>query len=188
MFLCTVCLQIRCLKGQRGIPNRTNFDRIHIVNHYGGDDESNQSSDDDGVKLPLSVNPCRGGGRITLHPQLGDTDSEADEDGESLRLEVPSNSSHKSTTVWPPTLTHTHTPQTAACVEVAPESSSWHLDLKLPSASVQLEILKSSVQTENRDFYSHLPYSFCFCQNEPDVYIRTFLCNWARNSVACPAP
>ncbi|XP_058258403.1 ecotropic viral integration site 5 protein homolog isoform X6 [Hemibagrus wyckioides] len=91
--------EIRCLKGQRGIPNRTNFDRIHIVNHYGGDDESNQSSDDDGVKLPLSVNPCRGGGRITLHPQLGDTDSEGDEDGESLRLEVPSNSSHKSTTV-----------------------------------------------------------------------------------------
>ncbi|KAK3574406.1 hypothetical protein QTP86_006632 [Hemibagrus guttatus] len=91
--------EICCLKGQRGLPSRTNFDRIHIVNHYGGDDESNQSSDDDCVKLPLSVNPCRDGGRITLHPQLEDTDSEADEDGESLRLKVPSNSSHKSTTV-----------------------------------------------------------------------------------------
>lgn len=164
-YVCTVCSQIRCLKGQRGLPDCTNFDRIHIVNHYRRDDES---SDEDGVKLPLSMNPCRGGSRITLRPQLGDTDSEADEDGESLRLMVPSNSSHKSTTVWPPTLTHTH--QTAACGEVTPESSSSHPDLKLPSASV-LEILKSSVQTENQDFYSHLPYSFCFCQNEPDVYI-----------------
>ncbi|XP_053088048.1 ecotropic viral integration site 5 protein homolog isoform X3 [Pangasianodon hypophthalmus] len=91
--------EIRCLKGQRGLPDRTNFDRIHIVNHYGGDDESYQSSDEDGLKLPLKVTPCQGGGRITLHPQLGDTDSEADDDGESLRLTVPSNSSHKSTTV-----------------------------------------------------------------------------------------
>ncbi|MCJ8729703.1 hypothetical protein PDJAM_G00109430 [Pangasius djambal] len=91
--------EIRCLKGQRGLPDRTNFDRIHIVNHYGGDDESYQSSDEDGLKLPLKVTPRQGGGRITLHPQLGDTDSEADEDGESLRLTVPSNSSHKSTTV-----------------------------------------------------------------------------------------
>ncbi|XP_027002157.1 EVI5-like protein isoform X1 [Tachysurus fulvidraco] len=88
--------EIRCLKGQRGLPDCTNFDRIHIVNHYRRDDES---SDEDGVKLPLSMNPCRGGSRITLRPQLGDTDSEADEDGESLRLTVPSNSSHKSTTV-----------------------------------------------------------------------------------------
>lgn len=97
--MCTVCLQVRCLKGQRGLPDRTNFDRIHIVNHYGGDDELYQSSDEDGVKLPLNVPSLQGGGRITLHPQLGDTDSEADEDGESLRLTVPSTSSHKSTTV-----------------------------------------------------------------------------------------
>ncbi|XP_060775810.1 EVI5-like protein isoform X2 [Neoarius graeffei] len=89
--------EVRCLKGQRGLPDRTNFDRIHIVNHYGGDDESYQSSDEDGVKPPLNVTPLQGGGRIKLHPQLGDTDSEADEDGESLRLMVPSTS--KSTTV-----------------------------------------------------------------------------------------
>ncbi|XP_046711271.1 EVI5-like protein isoform X1 [Silurus meridionalis] len=91
--------EIRCLKGQRGLPGRTNFDRIHIVNHYGGDNESYQSSDEDAVKLPLCVTPRQGDGRITLHPQLEDTDSEPDEDGESLRLTVPSNSSHKSTTV-----------------------------------------------------------------------------------------
>ncbi|XP_053354184.1 ecotropic viral integration site 5 protein homolog isoform X5 [Clarias gariepinus] len=91
--------EIRCLKGQRGLPGLTNFDRIHIVNHYRGDDESYQSSDEDGVKLPLNVPTRQAGGRITLHPQLGDTDSEPDEDGESLRLTVPSNSSHKSTTV-----------------------------------------------------------------------------------------
>ncbi|KAF5893294.1 zinc finger protein Gfi-1-like [Clarias magur] len=78
-----VCLQIRCIKGQRVLPGRTNFDRIHIVNHYGGDDESYQSSDEDGVKLPLNMMPRQGGGRITLHPQLGDTDSEPDEDGEN---------------------------------------------------------------------------------------------------------
>ncbi|XP_017335360.1 ecotropic viral integration site 5 protein homolog isoform X5 [Ictalurus punctatus] len=89
--------EVRCLKGQRGLLDRTNFDRIHLVNHYGGDNESYQSSDEDGVKLPLKVTPCQGGGRIKLHPQLGDTDS--DEDGESLRLMVPSSSSHKSTTV-----------------------------------------------------------------------------------------
>ncbi|XP_053491782.1 ecotropic viral integration site 5 protein homolog isoform X4 [Ictalurus furcatus] len=89
--------EVRCLKGQRGLLDRTNFDRIHLVNHYRGDNESYQSSDEDGVKLPLNVTPCQGGGRIKLHPQLGDTDS--DEDGESLRLMVPSSSSHKSTTV-----------------------------------------------------------------------------------------
>lgn len=104
--VCMVCLQIRCLKGQRSLPNRTSFDRIHFVNHYGGDNESYQSSDEDGVKLPLNVPPRPGGGRITLHPQLGDTDSDADEDGESLRLTVPSSNSHKSTTVWPPSDTN----------------------------------------------------------------------------------
>lgn len=97
MCVYMVCLQVRCLKGQRGLLDRTNFDRIHLVNHYEGDNESYQSSDEDGVKLPLKVTPCQGGGRIKLHPQLGDTDS--DEDGESLRLMVPSSSSHKSTTV-----------------------------------------------------------------------------------------
>ncbi|XP_072540234.1 ecotropic viral integration site 5 protein homolog isoform X3 [Salminus brasiliensis] len=91
--------EIRCLKGQRGLPDQTNFDGIHIVNHYGGDDESYQSSDEEGMKLPSHLSSLPGTGRITLHPQLEDSDSEGDEDGEGLRLMVPSNSSHKTTTV-----------------------------------------------------------------------------------------
>ncbi|XP_036426227.1 ecotropic viral integration site 5 protein homolog isoform X3 [Colossoma macropomum] len=91
--------EIRCLKGQRGLPNQTNFDGIHIVNHYGGDDESCQSSDEEGMKLLSHLSARPGTGRITLHPQLEDSDSEGDEDGEGLRLTVPSNSSHKTTTV-----------------------------------------------------------------------------------------
>ncbi|XP_076134548.1 ecotropic viral integration site 5 protein homolog isoform X4 [Alosa pseudoharengus] len=70
--------EVRCLKGQRGLPNQPSFDGIHIVNHYG---------DTSGGK----------GRRITLHADLGDTDS--DEDGEALRLQVPTNGSHKTTTV-----------------------------------------------------------------------------------------
>ncbi|XP_076871192.1 ecotropic viral integration site 5 protein homolog isoform X2 [Brachyhypopomus gauderio] len=91
--------EIRCLKGQRGLPGQTSFDGIHIVNHYRGDDESYQSSDEDNMKLTSHLTACRGGGRITLHPQLVDSDSEGDEDGEELRLTVPLNSSHKTTTV-----------------------------------------------------------------------------------------
>uniref|UniRef100_A0AAR2JPH1 Rab-GAP TBC domain-containing protein n=2 Tax=Pygocentrus nattereri TaxID=42514 RepID=A0AAR2JPH1_PYGNA len=91
--------EIRCLKGQRGLPNQTNFDGIHIVNHYGADDESCQSSDEEGMKLLSHLSARPGTGRITLHPQLEDSDSEGDEDGEGLRLTVPSNSSHKTTTV-----------------------------------------------------------------------------------------
>ncbi|XP_031431291.1 ecotropic viral integration site 5 protein homolog isoform X6 [Clupea harengus] len=97
--------EVRCLKGQRGLSNPPSFDGIHIVNHY-GDTESYHSSDDDALaKLP---NPQGGGGgggsdagsvggRITLHADLEDTDS--DEDNESLRLTVPTNGSHKTTTV-----------------------------------------------------------------------------------------
>ncbi|XP_035380103.1 EVI5-like protein isoform X2 [Electrophorus electricus] len=91
--------EIRCLKGQRGLASHTGFDGIHIVNHYGGDDELYQSSDEDCMKLPSHVTARQGGGRITLHPQLVDSDSEEDEDGEELRLTVPPNSSHKTTTV-----------------------------------------------------------------------------------------
>ena len=105
MFFLTPPLQVRCLKGQRGLSNPPSFDGIHIVNHY-GDTESYHSSDDDALaKLP---NPQGGGGgggsdagsvggRITLHADLEDTDS--DEDNESLRLTVPTNGSHKTTTV-----------------------------------------------------------------------------------------
>ncbi|XP_015456867.3 EVI5-like protein isoform X1 [Astyanax mexicanus] len=94
--------EIRCLKGQRGLPNQTSFDGVHIVNHYGGDDESYQSSDEEAMKLPSHLSSRSGTGRITLHPRLEDSDSEGDEDGEGLRLtvpSVPSNSSHKTTTV-----------------------------------------------------------------------------------------
>lgn len=92
--------QIRCLKGQRGrLANQPTFDGIHIVNHYRADDESYQSSDDDGVKVsPLQVPQQRS--RIKLHPKLEDTDSdEEEEDGEALRISVPQSSSHKTTSV-----------------------------------------------------------------------------------------
>ncbi|XP_062853316.1 EVI5-like protein isoform X2 [Trichomycterus rosablanca] len=96
--------EIRCLKGQRGSSNQAGFDAIHIVNHYRRGEESNQSSDEDGMKLPLKPPQRLAGGRITLHPQLQDMDSDDDdedeeEDGEELMLTVPSDSSHKSTTV-----------------------------------------------------------------------------------------
>ncbi|KAM4629373.1 ecotropic viral integration site 5 protein homolog isoform 2-T2 [Polymixia lowei] len=95
--------EICCLKGQRGLPNQPTFDGIHIVNHYVGDDESYHSSDEDGVKAPAlpDAQPRSGssGSRIRLHPTLEDTDSEGEEDGEALRLSVPSNGSHKSTVV-----------------------------------------------------------------------------------------
>ncbi|XP_005919866.2 EVI5-like protein isoform X1 [Haplochromis burtoni] len=88
--------EIRCLKGQRGrLANQPTFDGIHIVNHYRADDESYQSSDDDGVK----VSPQQRS-RIKLHPKLEDTDSdEEEEDGEALRISVPQSSSHKTTSV-----------------------------------------------------------------------------------------
>uniref|UniRef100_A0A3B4ZUR4 Ecotropic viral integration site 5 n=1 Tax=Stegastes partitus TaxID=144197 RepID=A0A3B4ZUR4_9TELE len=98
--------EICCLKGQRALAGQPTFDGIHIVNHYGGDDESYQSSDEDGVKdSTLQVPQQRSGGRIRLRPNLADTDSdeeeeeEEEEDGEALRLSVPQSSSHKSTTV-----------------------------------------------------------------------------------------
>lgn len=78
------------------------FDGIHIVNHYRGDDESYHSSDEDGIKDSALQDPQQrssSGGRIRLHPNLADTDSEDEEDGEALRLTVPSSASHKSTTV-----------------------------------------------------------------------------------------
>ncbi|XP_062371607.1 ecotropic viral integration site 5 protein homolog isoform X4 [Sardina pilchardus] len=96
--------EVRCLKGQRGLPSQPSFDGIHIVNHY-GDTESYHSSDDDAAAAKLSIPQTGGdgdasggiGGRITLHADLGDTDS--DEDNEALRLQLPTNGSHKTTTV-----------------------------------------------------------------------------------------
>ncbi|XP_073671243.1 ecotropic viral integration site 5 protein homolog isoform X5 [Paramisgurnus dabryanus] len=92
--------EIRCLRGQRGLHNQPSFDGIHIVNHYGGGNESYLSSDEDGVKM----SPCLTGrqirGRITLHPNLGDSESDDDdEDGDDLQLTVPSNDNRKTTTV-----------------------------------------------------------------------------------------
>ncbi|XP_010771075.1 ecotropic viral integration site 5 protein homolog isoform X2 [Notothenia coriiceps] len=94
--------EIRCLKGPRGLANQTNFDGIHIVNHYVGDNGSYQSSDEDAGKGPgLPGTQQRSGGRIRLRPNIPDTDSEEEEEDEddedALRLSVPQ--SHKSTTV-----------------------------------------------------------------------------------------
>ncbi|XP_033996593.1 ecotropic viral integration site 5 protein homolog isoform X4 [Trematomus bernacchii] len=93
--------EIRCLKGPRGLANQPNFDGIHIVNHYVGDNGSYQSSDEDAGKGPgLPGAQQRSGGRIRLRPNIPDTDSEEEEDEEdedALRLSVPQ--SHKSTTV-----------------------------------------------------------------------------------------
>ncbi|XP_043098703.1 EVI5-like protein isoform X1 [Puntigrus tetrazona] len=91
--------EIRCLRGQQGLPGQASFDGIHIVNHYGGDNESYQSSDEDGVKLSPQLTSHQVRGRITLHPNLEDSESEGDEEGDALRLSVPSNGSHKTTTV-----------------------------------------------------------------------------------------
>lgn len=91
--------EIRCLRGQQGLPDQPSFDGIHIVNHYGGDNESYQSSDEDGVKLSPHLTSHQVRGRITLHPNLEDSESEGDEEGDTLRLTVPSNGSHKTTTV-----------------------------------------------------------------------------------------
>ncbi|XP_059427091.1 ecotropic viral integration site 5 protein homolog isoform X4 [Carassius carassius] len=91
--------EIRCLRGQRGLPGQPSFDGIHIVNHYGGDNESYQSSDEDGVKLSPQLTSHQVRGRITLHPNLEDSESEGDEEGDTLRLSVSSNGSHKTTTV-----------------------------------------------------------------------------------------
>ncbi|XP_068174827.1 ecotropic viral integration site 5 protein homolog isoform X4 [Antennarius striatus] len=98
--------EICCLKGQRSLVCPPNFDGIHIINHYGGDDVSYQSSDEDGVKGPtLKESQQRAGGRVRLRPNLGDTESEDeeeeedDDDEEALRLSVPQSGSHKSTTV-----------------------------------------------------------------------------------------
>ncbi|KAK2889188.1 hypothetical protein Q8A67_014563 [Cirrhinus molitorella] len=91
--------EIRCLRGQQRLPGQPSFDGIHIVNHYGGDNESYQSSDEDGVKLSPQLTSHQVRGRITLHPNLEDSESEGDEEGDALQLNVPSNGSHKTTTV-----------------------------------------------------------------------------------------
>ncbi|XP_059416354.1 ecotropic viral integration site 5 protein homolog isoform X5 [Carassius carassius] len=91
--------EIRCLRGQQGLHEQPSFDGIHIVNHYGGDNESYQSSDEDGVKLSPQLSRHQVRGQITLHPNLEDSESEGDEEGDALRLSVPSNVSHKTTTV-----------------------------------------------------------------------------------------
>nr|XP_057928445.1 EVI5-like protein isoform X2 [Doryrhamphus excisus] len=95
--------EICCLKGQRGVAKPSTYDGIHIINHYGDDDESYNSSEEDSPKdSHLRDGERRGGGRVVLHPKQGDTDSEdeeEDEDGEALQLCVPAAVSHRSTTV-----------------------------------------------------------------------------------------
>ncbi|XP_051985940.1 ecotropic viral integration site 5 protein homolog isoform X3 [Xyrauchen texanus] len=91
--------EVRCLRGQKCIPGQPNFDGIHIVNHYRADNESYQSSDDDGVKLSPHLTSHQVRGRITLHPNLEDSESEGDDEGDALRLTLPSNVSCKTTTV-----------------------------------------------------------------------------------------
>ncbi|KAM9849149.1 ecotropic viral integration site 5 protein homolog isoform 3-T3 [Aulostomus maculatus] len=94
--------EICCLKGQRGLVKQPTFDGIHIIDHYVGDDESYHSSDEDGGKdstLQDTHQRSVNSGRVRLQPNLGDTDSEGDDDGETLRLSLPSSGSQKSTTV-----------------------------------------------------------------------------------------
>ncbi|CAL8309497.1 unnamed protein product [Lota lota] len=97
--------EICCLKGQRSSAGPPSFDGIHIVNHYTGGSgigESYHSSDEDSAKgAILAGGQLRGviPGRIRLHPNLDDTDSEGEDDGETLRLSLPSSAPHKSTTV-----------------------------------------------------------------------------------------
>uniref|UniRef100_A0AAY4EAZ1 Rab-GAP TBC domain-containing protein n=1 Tax=Denticeps clupeoides TaxID=299321 RepID=A0AAY4EAZ1_9TELE len=96
--------EIRCLRGQRGVAAPPSFDGIHIVNHYCAADESDRSSDEDAAAITISL-PSHlearqaAGGRVTLHPDLGETDSEGDEDGADLRLSVPPGVGRKTTTV-----------------------------------------------------------------------------------------
>lgn len=98
--------QICCLKGPRGLSGQANFDGIHIVNHYAGDDGSYQSSDEE-VSGDASLRDARlsggdGDGRVRLRPNLrisGSEDDEDEEDDEALRLSVPPAAAHKSTTV-----------------------------------------------------------------------------------------
>ena len=103
-------VQVRCLKGQRSSTSQPSYDGIHIVNHYtggGGVGESYHSSDEDSAKGADPMGgPLRGGGpgRIRLHPNLDDTDSDGeddgeDDDGETLRLSLPPSVPHKSTAV-----------------------------------------------------------------------------------------
>ncbi|XP_068600057.1 ecotropic viral integration site 5 protein homolog [Brachionichthys hirsutus] len=81
--------ELCCLKGRRPLVGPPSFDGIHIISHYVGDDVSYQSSDEDGVKDSQQ----RAGGRLRLHPILGDTESEdeeeEDDDEDALRLSVP---------------------------------------------------------------------------------------------------
>ncbi|XP_056133380.1 ecotropic viral integration site 5 protein homolog isoform X2 [Lampris incognitus] len=94
--------EICCLKGRRGLTHQPTFDGIHIVNHYVGEDESYHSSDEDELKVPTPPEAQQRGrtsSRIRLHPNLGDTDSEGEEDGDNLHISVTSSGSHKSTMV-----------------------------------------------------------------------------------------
>ncbi|KAM9685790.1 ecotropic viral integration site 5 protein homolog isoform 2-T2 [Trichechus inunguis] len=77
--------ELRCLKGQRGFSGQPTFDRIHIVNHLIGDDESFHSSDEDfidnslregGVDFPLH----RKSGPMSLdHAVAGGSESETED-------------------------------------------------------------------------------------------------------------
>ena len=103
-------MQVCCLKGQRSSAGQpSSYDGVHIVNHYTGGSgvgEPFHSSDDEDSATgagpaggPLrGVGPGRG--RVRLQPNLDDTDSDGEnDDGEALRLSLPSSVPHKSTTV-----------------------------------------------------------------------------------------
>ncbi|CAL8271497.1 unnamed protein product [Arctogadus glacialis] len=98
--------EVCCLKAQRSSPGQPSYDGIHIVNHYTGGSgvgEPYHSSDEDSAKGAVLAGGGLGGvgpGRIRLHPNLDDTDSDGEDDGETLRLSLPSSAPpHKSTAV-----------------------------------------------------------------------------------------
>ncbi|XP_030227999.1 ecotropic viral integration site 5 protein homolog isoform X4 [Gadus morhua] len=98
--------EVCCLKAQRSSSGQPSYDGIHIVNHYTGGSgvgEPYHSSDEDSAKGAVLAGGGLGGigpGRIRLHPNLDDTDSDGEDDGETLRLSLPSSAPpHKSTAV-----------------------------------------------------------------------------------------
>ncbi|XP_010221199.1 PREDICTED: ecotropic viral integration site 5 protein homolog, partial [Tinamus guttatus] len=86
--------QIKCLKGQRDLPDQPTFDGIHIVNHFTGDDESFHSSDEDFItnsiqESGVNFHLCRRTAQMALDPTIVDS---SDSDIEESTLQTGSSS------------------------------------------------------------------------------------------------